>query len=172
MLKYTEAVVSLGEVPEEISLCINISNCPIHCEGCHSPHLWGDIGEELKPVTLSNLIAKNPGITCVAFMGGDSSPKEVESLAKWVKNNTELKVCWYSGDYIMTPESPISLRHFDYIKEGPYIKEKGGLDSPTTNQVFYKIKCKTRNQISFITLDNITHKFQKNETDYKSKSIN
>ena len=31
-----------------------------------------------------------------------------------------------------------SFPFFDYIKIGPYIAERGGLDSPTTNQRMYK----------------------------------
>ena len=154
MLKYTETLVGFSEVPEEITLCINISGCGIHCEGCHSPHLWEDIGEELKPVVLSDLIAKNNGITCVAFMGGDASPDEIVNLAKWVKNNTELKVCWYSGK----SDIPFFYDYFDYIKVGPYIKEKGGLNSKTTNQKFYKVIHKETVNV----LDDITFKFQQN----------
>ena len=47
MLKYVDTKVTFAEVPDEISLCINISNCPNHCEGCHSPYLAEDIGTEL-----------------------------------------------------------------------------------------------------------------------------
>ena len=113
MLRYTEVQVGFSEVPGEITLCINISGCPVHCAGCHSPHLWEDIGTELKPVVLSDLIAKNPGVTCIAFMGGDAAPKEVEALARWVKNNTELKVCWYSGRE--APYAIVKYDYFDYI---------------------------------------------------------
>lgn len=167
MLKYTEAIVGFSEVPEEITLCINISNCPIHCKGCHSPHLWQDIGTELKPVVLSDLIAKNQGITCVAFMGGDSNPQEVVNLASWVKNNTELKVCWYSGRDTIGAEIQPKLHYFiDYLKLGPYVEELGGLDSPTTNQRFFEVKQGTNGT----SLKDITFKFRNNETDNKNKS--
>lgn len=165
MLKYTEAIVGFSEVPEEITLCINISGCPIHCKGCHSPHLWQDIGIELKPVVLSDLIAKNQGITCIAFMGGDADPMGIETLAKWVKDNTELKVCWYSG-IKSALDIPFSYDYFDYIKVGPYMEEKGGLNSKTTNQKFYKVIHKE----TFNVLDDITFKFRNNEADNKSKS--
>lgn len=166
MLKYTEAQVGFSEVPDEISLCINISGCPVHCKGCHSPHLWEDIGEELKPVVLSNLIAENTGITCVAFMGGDSNPQEVTNLAAWVKNNTELKTCWYSGQE--SPQVGENILCFDYIKKGAYIEKLGGLDSPMTNQRFYKIEHCDR----ISEFKDITYKFRNNETSNKSKDIN
>lgn len=162
MLKYTETLVGFSEVPEEITLCINISGCPIHCVGCHSPHLWNDIGEELKPVVLSNLIAKNQGITCIAFMGGDAEPDTIVKLAKWVKKNTELKVCWYSGrtrENFHQDKELMSV--LDYIKIGPYKKELGGLDNLNTNQRFYKITTST--SFSLINIEDITPKFRKNK---------
>ena len=47
MLKYVNTMVTFSEVPDEISLCIEISNCKCHCKNCHSPYLPDDIGEEL-----------------------------------------------------------------------------------------------------------------------------
>lgn len=168
MLRYTEAQIGFSEVPEEIALCINISGCPIHCKGCHSPHLWKDIGEELKPVVLSDLIAKNKGVTCIAFMGGDALPMEVVAMAKWVKNNTELKVCWYSGRQLN--ELVVSYDYFDYVKTGPYDENKGGLDKPTTNQRFYRVRHEIENGLPFNMFDNLTFKFRNNETNNKSES--
>ena len=161
MLKYNETMVTFGEVPSEVTLCINITGCPVHCPDCHSKHLWEDTGNELKPVVLSDLIAKNDGITCIAFMGGDNSPTDIYNLAKWVKNNTELKVCWYSG---MPLREKLPLEYFDYIKTGPYKKELGGLDSVTTNQRFYEVKKKLAyngDEVMYRYLEDITYKFQK-----------
>lgn len=167
MLKFKDTMVTFEEVPSEVTLCINITGCPIHCPDCHSKHLWEDIGEELMPVTLSSIIAKNSGITCVAFMGGDNSPEEICNLAKWVKNNTELKVCWYSGKDRL--EEGFPLENFDYIKVGPYIKELGGLDSPRTNQRFYEVKRKNdiNGNYLYSYLEIITHKFWRDVGDNK-----
>ena len=136
MLKYTETEVTFAEIPDEITLCINISNCPCHCEGCHSPHLWQDIGEELDVKVLYEII--KPGVTCVVFMGGDSSPKDINHLALLVKHMfTHIKVAWYSGREKL-PED-IDTSRFDYIKLGPYIKELGPINVKTTNQRLYKV---------------------------------
>ena len=167
-LKYTEAVVGFSEVPEEITLCINISGCPIHCKGCHSPHLWEDVGTELEFTVLESLIAKNQGITCVAFMGGDGNPQEVVNLASWVKRNTKLKVCWYSGRPLNN--MVVSYDYFDYVKTGPYEAVKGGLDKPTTNQRFYRIRHEVEDGLYYPAFDDITYKFRNNETGNKSKS--
>lgn len=140
MLKYVDTAVTMSEVPDEISLCINISNCPCHCKGCHSPYLADDIGTPLTERELEKLIRNNKGITCISFMGGDSDPSEINNLAShvWYCNGgEELKVAWYSGRQELSKD--IDLKNFDYIKLGPYIKEKGPLNKPSTNQRFYKI---------------------------------
>ena len=143
MLKYVNTMVTFSEFPDEISLCINISNCPCHCAGCHSSYLAEDIGKPLLESTLHKLITENKGITCVGFMGGDSDPKEVNKLAKWVRENyPELHIGWYSGRQTLADEV-IDLGNFDYLKLGPYIKQFGPLNNPNTNQKFYKIDRKT-----------------------------
>lgn len=139
MLKYTDVLVSFQEVPDEISLCINISNCPCHCKGCHSAYLAEDIGNPLGYWSLNHLIKSNKGITCVCFMGGDSEPEWIATLAFRIRRNfPELKVAWYSGRQYIPDNFP--LKHIDYIKIGPYIPELGGLDSENTNQIMYKIE--------------------------------
>ena len=138
MLKFVDTLVSFQEVPDEITLCINISNCPCHCEGCHSPYLAEDIGEYLTPDKLLELVNSNKGISCVCFMGGDSSPGRINGLAAVIRHYTNLKIAWYSGRRHIY--NGINLRYFDYVKIGPYIPELGGLDSETTNQIMYKVE--------------------------------
>lgn len=141
MIKYVDTKVVFQECPDEITLAINISNCPCHCKGCHSSYLAEDIGKPLVGMILrEDLINKNKGITCVAFMGGDSSPESINSLAEYIKtwpSLEHLKVAWYSGRQELSKE--IDLKNFDYIKLGPYIEELGPLTSKTTNQRFYKV---------------------------------
>lgn len=138
MLKYVDAKVVFAEVPDEVTLAINISNCPCHCEGCHSHYLAEDIGEPLDLQHLTNLIDSNKGITCVCIMGGDANPSEVDDIAQDIKEYyPELKVGWYSGrDYI---SKDIDMSNFNYIKYGHYDKDKGPLNSKTTNQVMLEI---------------------------------
>ena len=155
MLKYVDTLVSFQEIPDEISLCINISNCPNNCKGCHSPWLREDNGTPLTYTELKRLIHNNKGITCVCFMGGDKEPWEIKRLAALIKEETDLKTAWYSGkDYLMNLSTNTA---FDYVKIGPYIEEFGPLDSKTTNQQLFKFDWKT------CTLDNITYKFWKND---------
>ena len=139
MVKFVDTLVSFQEVPDEITLCINISNCPCHCEGCHSAYLAEDIGNPLGYWTLNNLIKTNKGITCVCFMGGDAAPDEIQNLSKWIKDEyPHLKTAWYSGRESI-PDG-FDLKCLDYIKLGPYIESLGGLKSPATNQALYSVR--------------------------------
>lgn len=139
-MKYVDAKVVFAEVPDEVTLAINISGCPCHCKGCHSPYLGEDTGNSLLPEVLEELIDSNEGITCVAFMGGDSVPWEVHRLAMFTKTVfPHLKVAWYSGKDVLHSRIELNLHDFDYIKLGPYKEECGPLNSPTTNQRFYKV---------------------------------
>ncbi len=129
------------EIPGEVTLAINLSNCPNRCPGCHSSYLMGDTGNVLDEEVLTGLLHKyGKAITCLCFMGGDASPAEVEQLSVFLKQHTDgsLKTGWYSG----RPTLPAGCcpHHFDYIKLGPYIERLGGLDSPSTNQRFYRIE--------------------------------
>ena len=138
MLKYVDTKVTFAEVPNEISLCINISNCPCACKGCHSSYLAEDIGNKLNSDSIKELINNNKGITCICFMGGDSNPLEVDALTHFIKINYPIKTAWYSGRQELSKD--INLNNFNFIKLGPYIEDLGPLNSKTTNQRFYKIE--------------------------------
>lgn len=156
LMKYLDTMITFSEFPDEITLCINITNCPFHCPGCHSPELWKDVGKPLTQRSLGRLISENPGITCVGFMGGE--PDLVIMLAERVKK-LGLKVGWYWGGNIEEKEllKP-TFNNFDYIKTGPYIKKLGGLDKPSTNQKFYKLIHSNEG----VEWENITYKFWNN----------
>ena len=138
MLKYANYDVVFQEVPDEVTLAINISNCPNQCPGCHSKYLWKDEGKCLDDSELNRLVTQyQSGITCVCFMGGDNEPASVAELARQLKNNHKgLKLAWYSGRNEL-PQN-VSTDHFDYIKLGRYVAELGPLDSATTNQRMMK----------------------------------
>jgi len=155
MLKYVDTKVVFQEIPDEITLAINISNCPCNCIGCHSSYLAKDIGTELTFSELSNLVNKNNGISCIAFMGGDIEPERVNALASFITHHYTMKVAWYSGRQELSKS--IDLRNFDYIKLGPYMEEFGPLSSKTTNQRLYKVEPER----SSCQLVDITNKFWK-----------
>ncbi len=139
MLKYVNSDIVCQEIPGHVTLAINISNCPCRCPGCHSTYLSQDIGTELTPSTLSDLISRRgDGATCVSFMGGDADPRAVSDLAAHVRRaHPHLATAWYSGRTILSPL--IDRRNFAFIKVGPYIEHLGPLNSRTTNQRLYRV---------------------------------
>lgn len=157
MIKYVpkDTAVTFAELRDEVSLSINLSCCPHRCRGCHSPYLQTNAGVELTESILDELIQKNQGITCVLFLGGDNDKLKLTQLAKYIKENYDLLVGWYSGEHEIDLE--YYGRYFDYIKVGPYIKELGPLNSRTTNQKLYYIIHKNGSLQS----KNVTHIFWK-----------
>lgn len=141
MLRYHSYNIVFQEVPDEVTLAINLSNCPNGCKGCHSPYLQKNTGDELTEKIIDELLLKyGNAITCICFMGGDADPARIEQLAIYIRRATEMamKTAWYSGKPIF-PENG-SVASFDYLKLGRYIEQLGGLDSPETNQRFYRIE--------------------------------
>lgn len=136
MVKYLQTEVVFEEIPTEISLAINITNCQNNCIGCHSPYLRQNIGNELTNNTIDALIEKNKGITCILFMGEGNDRERLFELAAYVKNEKHLKVAIYSGRKEVESEF---YNVFDYIKVGPYIEKYGPLSKETTNQRLYQI---------------------------------
>ena len=139
MLKCYSYDIVCQEIPDEITLAVNISCCPNRCPGCHSPWLWEDEGEAMTDEMICTLIGRySSAVTCFCFMGGDSEPGEIERISGLIKKKfPHIKTAWYSGR-VEIPAG-FDLRILDFIKLGPYIAELGGLKSPKTNQVLYKI---------------------------------
>lgn len=136
MLKWKTFDIVFQEVPNETTIAFNLTNCPVKCPDCHSKELWEDKGFPLDGY-LPALLSFYDGITCVGLMGGDSEPKEVNRWAKFIKDKFRLKVAWYSGRDSISKD--VDITNFDFIKIGPFISDKGGLDSPNTNQIFYEV---------------------------------
>ena len=144
MIKYVDYDIVFQEVPGEVSLALNISNCPHRCKGCHSPHLQEDTGEDLER-DLPGLLDKYRGmITCVLFLGEGNDDMALVRCEEVVRR-AGLKVAVYTGEKIL---GELNSQYFvwevdcfgspDYLKAGPYKKELGGLSSPSTNQRMYR----------------------------------
>ena len=137
-MKYVNTDIVFQEIPDEVSLAINISGCPCRCPGCHSRYLWEDVGEPLDTAAIDALVTQYAGeVTCLLFMGGDADPAGVNQLAQYVHTTyPRLRVAWYSGR-IRIP-AIVRRQDFDYIKIGPFIRHLGPLKEPTTNQRLYR----------------------------------
>lgn len=147
-MRFSNAQISLKEIPDEISLSLSISGCKVFCKDCHSKETWdSNFGEELTIDSLQNLLNKNKHISCVLFYGGEWD-EHFPKFLEYIKEQ-QLKTALYSGlDFTINN----LVKYLDYYKIGPYIEKYGSIDKPTTNQILYK---KIDN-----SLINITHKLQ------------
>ena len=107
-------MVTLQEVPTEISYCICAYGCPLKCKGCS----W--YGETThRSFTL----------------------EDMERVLTKYKNGIishGFKTCLYTGRDNVEDED--MLAKLDYLKYGHWDASLGGLDSKTTNQVFLNLK--------------------------------
>jgi len=146
MIKYIPYLTSvvLEEIPGKLSLAVEITNCQGKCPGCHSPFLREDIGSELDESAIDAMLEDNFGVNCFLFLGEGKDPERLMALASYVRSKG-LLVALYSGREAVEDEF---WEVFDYIKLGPYISEKGPLNSTTTNQRLYKVTASGREDIT------------------------
>jgi len=137
-MNYFKYDIVFQEVPNEISLALYFTGCPLQCHGCHSPELWNkNNGKDLSTKVLKDLIQKYRGsISCLLCMGGEWEPIFLLNILKIAKNE-KLKTALYTGRELIELPTEI-INHLDYLKTGPWIEELGGLNSNNTNQKFFK----------------------------------
>ena len=156
MLTYVDTDIVFQELPDEVTLAVNLAGCPCRCPGCHSKHLWANNGTPLTADALDTLIASQStasglNITCVSLMGGDAAPGEVNTLLGHVRQRfPQLHTSWWSGRSMRSPL--VSLDNLDYLKLGPYLRHLGPLRSSRTNQRLYRVVA--------AHLEDITHRLQ------------
>ena len=123
------------EIPDRVTLAVEITNCRGNCPGCHSPFLKQDIGEELTAAKIDKLIADNFGINCFLFLGEGRDSDALLKLAAHIRNtHPGIELAVYSGrDKVEDAFYDV----FDFVKTGPYIESLGPLNSRTTNQRLY-----------------------------------
>lgn len=147
MYHYNFAIV-FQEVPGEISLCFNISGCPLRCSGCHSPYLWKEkSGEKLTEDLYNEKLNQYRSMaTCVLFMGGEWHQNQ---LIKYLEKAKKLgyKTCLYTG---REQVDEAVLKHLTWIKTGKWNPKLGGLDNLKTNQKFIEVK--TQKQLNYLFL--------------------
>jgi anaerobic ribonucleoside-triphosphate reductase activating protein len=151
MIKYKDSYIVFEEIPDRVSLAVNITNCQNNCIGCHSPELRLNNGEELTEGIIDKLIKENYGIDCFLFMGEGKDYSRLMELVRYIKENYSIKVAIYSG------RDEVEIEYyglFDYVKVGSYKEECGPLNKETTNQQLYEIGANG--------IKDITYKFWKN----------
>jgi len=138
MIKYIpqDTSITFEEIPDEVTLCINISNCQNNCKGCHSPYLKQNIGSLLDFRALDGLLEKNDGVTCLCFMGEGNDENALRNDISYLREKyPEIKVALYSGREDVSED--FYWENLDYLKIGPYMESMGPLNSTTTNQRLY-----------------------------------
>ena len=70
-------------------------------------------------------------------MGEGQNPTQLREALQIVRCHG-LKTCLYSGCKSVEPFRDL-LPLLDYLKLGKYRPDRGGLDSPDTNQRFYRV---------------------------------
>ena len=136
MIKYVPQLTSvvMEEIPDRVTLAVEISHCRGNCPGCHSPFLKEDIGEPLTPALIDALVRDNFGVDCFLFLGEGRDPETLCALAAHVRS-LGLAPAVYSG----RPEvDELIWEAFDYVKVGPYVEALGPLNKPTTNQRLFR----------------------------------
>lgn len=139
MIRYKGYTVTAQEVPDELSIVVNVCGCPYHCTGCHSEYLWDNDGTDLLTDLPLILNKYKDFVTCFCFMGGDWDQTNLLKCIKYVKDIApNLKICLYAG-VDSCAKLWDTLPYLDYVKVGHYDMNLGGLSSKTTNQRMYKV---------------------------------
>ena len=139
MIKYMPEMtgVVMEEIPDKVTLAVDITNCRGVCEGCHSPFLRLDTGSPLTPEAVETLISDNFGVNCFLFLGEGNDREALMSLAHWIRGRwPSLALALYSGREQVEDDI---FRLFDYVKTGPYRPDRGPLNDPSTNQRLYRV---------------------------------
>lgn len=141
-MRYSDVQVVFKEIPNEISLAIQVTDCLYNSIDCHPANSSTlDAGEELSFYKLNRLIQQSIGhITCVLFLGGESEHDSLVARLKLI-HSYGLKTALYSN-LELNQISEELLNHLDYLKYGRYNKDLGALNSPLTNQRLINIKSK------------------------------
>ncbi|MBO4476124.1 MAG: anaerobic ribonucleoside-triphosphate reductase activating protein [Bacteroidales bacterium] len=137
MLKYIPSLtdIVMEEIPDRVTLAVEITNCQGNCPGCHSPFLRDDIGEELTSAAIDRMVKDNFGVNCFLFLGEGRDRDSLFRLAGHIRKEFPgIQTALYTGRDSVGPEYS---EYFDFIKTGPYKEELGPLNKPTTNQRLY-----------------------------------
>lgn len=125
----TKAEVANGN---GIRVCLWVSGCPHHCNGCQNPESWNfDNGKPFTTYSLSNLISEINKDYCdgLTLTGGDplAEPNivEITDVAKTVKKLFPDKTIWcYTGYDYDSVKSEEIMKYIDVLVDGEFVKSK------------------------------------------------
>lgn len=136
--------VTMTEIPDHVALFVNVGQCECHCKGCHSSYLWDtEECERMTPGQLFDVIGSYKDlIDTVVFMGGNRNCMDFEEFAEEVLKPVK-ELGYHVGIYLGAWDATdlfIAAQYCRYVKVGLYRENLGGLESPTTNQIFMEIQ--------------------------------
>lgn len=137
MIKYVPELtdVVMKEVPDRVTLAVEIPNCQGSCPGCHSSFLKLDLGKELTEAEADRLVEDNFGVNCFLFLGEGNDHEALMKLAAHLRTaHPKLELALYSGRQEVEEEI---YEAFDFVKVGPYVEALGPLSEASTNQRMY-----------------------------------
>ena len=137
MIKYIPELtdVVLEEVPDRVTLAVEIPNCQGSCPGCHSSFLKLELGKELTAAEADRLVEDNFGVNCFLFLGEGNDHEALMELAAHLRAaHPDLELALYSGRQEVEEEI---YEAFDFVKVGPYVEALGPLSEASTNQRMY-----------------------------------
>ncbi len=125
------------DILHRLEMYDDITQCPHHCDGCHSSVLAEDFGNYLRD-DIERILKEYGGyITCICLMGGDQHMDDLANILGYIKEHTELKTAVYSGSERVDLFKRV-LPMLDYLKIGPYRNRLVGshLREPTRGSMY------------------------------------
>ena len=136
--------VTLNELPNHIAFYIQLAECKIRCEGCHSKFLWGKCKRKSLEFILSLVKEQiKIGVDSIIIFGDTNNNISDNEFFILCKSLSKLApVCVYSGANSVEDSlgDIATLKYLSYIKLGNYDSSFGALSSSLTNQHLYTVK--------------------------------
>ena len=137
--------ITMNEIPGRIAVYFELGNCTQGCPGCHSPHLTQQQVLAITPIEELEGIAETQatkGANAIVLMGGTTNGiTEADLITISKRLSSILPVCLYSGRDDLEADQYIAEKAgLTWLKTGSYQEERGGLNSPITNQHFYECR--------------------------------
>lgn len=146
VLKYpvVNTDITFNELPDKMAYALELGACRQHCVGCHSPELQE---EDVSLTSLLDILeeaqdAIDAGANAIVVMGGTNNKHITdESLIALLRDLSDIAPTGlYSGSDDEDHDKMLAAEgHCTWLKTGPYVEALGGLESPRTNQRFYRI---------------------------------
>ena len=144
LVPFVRKGITFNEVPDRMAVYFELGGCDAGCVGCHSPEL----SEDVQTLTNSDDLIRwavdqiDAGANDIVVLGGTTSRQisekdliELLCYLSWIA-----PVCLYSGRDTVQNDIDVAVKGgCTWLKTGSYQADKGGLQSKTTNQKFYKI---------------------------------